>query len=264
LNSLLSILGFNLIAILVLMLCAWVFSLAKRDASVADIFWGLGFVLVAWLTFGRAQGYLGRKLLLVLLTTIWGLRLAIHILRRNRGKGEDPRYRAMRAQHGGAFWWVSLFTVFGLQSILLWLISLVVQVGQLAPLPDRLTWIDGLGTVIWAVGFGFEAIADRQLARFKADPYSQGQVMDRGLWAYSRHPNYFGESLLWWGIFVIGLATPGSAWTVISPLLITYLLLKVSGVTLLEKTIVETRPAYRDYIKRTSAFIPWLPRRKNR
>ena len=246
------------------MLCAWVFSLAKRDASVADIFWGLGFVLVAWLTFGRAQGYLGRKLLLVLLTTIWGLRLAIHILRRNRGKGEDPRYRAMRAQHGGAFWWVSLFTVFGLQSILLWLISLVVQVGQLAPLPDRLTLADGLGTVIWVVGFGFEAISDRQLTRFKADSSNQGQVMDRGLWAYSRHPNYFGESLLWWGIFVIGLATPGNAWTVISPLLITYLLLKVSGVTLLEKTIVETRPAYRDYMERTSAFIPWLPRGEKR
>lgn len=263
-NSLLTILGFNLIAILVLMFCAWVFSLARRDASVADIFWGLGFVLVAWLTFARAQGYFGRKLLLVLLTTIWGLRLAIHILRRNRGKGEDPRYRAMRAQHGTTFWWVSLFTVFGLQSILLWLISLVVQVGQLAPLPDRLTWVDGFGAVIWAVGFGFEAISDRQLARFKADPSNQGQVMDRGLWAYSRHPNYFGESLLWWGMFVICLTTPWNAWTVISPLLITYLLLKVSGVTLLEKTIVETRPAYRDYMERTNAFIPWLPRREKR
>jgi len=148
------------------------------------------------------------------------------------------------------------------QGVLLWVISIVVQAGQIAPIPEGLCWLDAAGLLVWAVGFSFEALGDYQLSRFKADPNNRGKVMDQGLWAYTRHPNYFGESLIWWGIFLITLATPISLWTVISPATITFLLLKVSGVTLLEKTIVEKRPAYRAYKENTSAFIPWFPKKK--
>lgn len=261
---LLSIFITNLAAVMAMMFAVWLLSLFKRDASVVDVFWGLGFVVVAWLTFLQADGYLGRKLLITLLTTLWGLRLALHILIRNWGHGEDRRYQAWRAQYGARFWWVSLFTVFGLQGVLLWAISLVLQVGQISAIPARLVMLDLLGAIIWAVGFIFEALADWQLYRFKADPENKGKVMNKGLWAYTRHPNYFGESLVWWGLFIITLATPGSTWVVISPLLITFLLLKVSGVTLLEKTIVDSRPEYRGYIETTSSFIPRLPRKRNR
>jgi steroid 5-alpha reductase family enzyme len=252
----------NLAAALALMFIAWTISLPKKDVSIIDIFWGLGFVLIAWLTFLRADGYTGRKILITLLATLWGIRLAAYIFLRGRGKGEDPRYTAMRAKHGERFRLVSLYKIFALQAFLCWSISLVVQVGQVSSLPARLTWLDALGTLIWVTGFFFESVGDWQLARFKADPANKGKVMDRGLWAFSRHPNYFGESLMWWGIYGIALSTPGSAWAVISPAIITFLLLKVSGVTLLEKTIVETRPQYRDYIQRTSAFIPWFPEKK--
>ena len=257
-----SILATNLMAVMMMMFAVWLLSLIKRDASIVDVFWGLGFVVVAWLTFLRADGYLGRKVLITVLTTLWGLRLALYIFIRNWGHGEDRRYQAWRAQYGARFWWVSLFTVFGLQGVLLLIISLTLQIGQISAIPARLGVLDFLGVILWAVGFLFEAVADWQLYRFKADPENKGKVMNRGLWAYSRHANYFGESLVWWGLFLITLATPGSGWVVISPLLITVLLLKVSGVTLLEKTIVDSRPEYAEYIKSTSSFIPWFPRKE--
>ena len=254
-----SIFTTNLMAIMAMMFAVWLLSLIKRDASIVDVFWGLGFVVVTWLTFLRADGYLGRKVLITVLTTLWGLRLALYICIRNWGHGEDRRYQAWRSQYGVRFWWVSLFTVFGLQGMLLWVISLTLQVGQISEMPAKLVMLDLLGMVIWAVGFIFEAVADWQLYRFKAVPENKGKVMKKGLWAYTRHPNYFGEFLVWWGLFIITLATPGSGWVVISPLLISFLLLKVSGVTLLEKSIVDSRPEYADYIKSTSSFIPWFP-----
>jgi len=257
-----TIYGANLAILFGCMICLWFFSLVLKNASIADIFWGLGFVIVAWLTFYMAEGYLGRKLLISALVTVWGLRLAVHIGHRNWGKGEDRRYQAWRANYGARFWWVSLFTVFGTQGILLWVISLVTQAGQISPEPNRWAWQDALGFLVWAIGFFFEAVGDWQLARFKANPANRGKVMNRGLWAYTRHPNYFGECLMWWGLFLVTLATPGNFWTIISPLTITILLLKVSGVTLLEKSIVETRPKYRDYMESTSAFVPWFPKRK--
>ena len=254
-----TILGLNLAMVMGMMICAWCLSLILKDAGIADIFWGVGFVLVAWTTFFTSQGYLLRKILITGLVTIWGLRLAIYIGLRKRGKGEDRRYGKWREEQGKRFWWVSLFTVFGLQGILLWVISLGVQAGQMASEPAGLTWLDGAGLLVWGVGFVFESVADRQMSLFKADDDNRGKVMNRGLWAYSRHPNYFGEALMWWGIFLIVFSTPNSFWTVISPITITFLLLKVSGVTLLEKTIVETRPAYRTYKEHTSAFFPWFP-----
>jgi steroid 5-alpha reductase family enzyme len=251
----------NFVAVMGFMVAVWAMSVAIKNASIADTFWGLGFVLVAWITFAGADGYLGRRLLITLLVTAWGLRLALHIGMRSWGKGEDRRYQAWRRQYGERFWWVSLFTVFLLQGVLLWLISLVSQAGQWSPKPDRFIWLDGVGLFLWTVGFLFEAVGDFQLAAFKKDSANRGRVMNQGLWRYTRHPNYFGECLMWWGIFLITLATPGAFWTIVSPLTITYLLLKVSGVTLLERTIVETRPEYRDYQERTSAFIPWFPKR---
>jgi len=255
------IMGINLVLVMVLMTCAWLLSLALRDSSIADVFWGLGFVLIAWSTFFQAGGAFPRKLLITVLVSLWGLRLAGYIGYRKLGEGEDRRYRKWREQYGKKYWWVSLFKVFLLQGLLLWIISLVVQIGQASATPPALGWLDGAGAFVWAVGFVFELTADYQLYRFKADPQNKGKVMDRGLWGTSRHPNYFGECLVWWGLFLVTLSTPNGLWALISPVTITFLLLKVSGVTLTEKNIEEKRPAYKAYKERTSPFVPWFSRR---
>jgi steroid 5-alpha reductase family enzyme len=238
------------------MFLLWILSLVLKNASIVDIFWGIGFVLIALVTFAIAEGYPPRKLLMTALTAIWGLRLAGYIGWRNHRKGEDFRYQAMRKRFGNRFPLASLFIVFGLQGVLMWIISLPVQLAQMSREPANLTWLDYLGLALWLIGISFEAIGDLQLARFKADPSNKGKVMDRGLWAYTRHPNYFGDALLWWGFFLIALATPRGWLTLVSPIIMTTLLMKVSGVALLEKTLVKTRPEYRDYVQRTSAFFP--------
>jgi steroid 5-alpha reductase family enzyme len=252
----------NLLAVTAMMFIGWVASLIYKNVTVVDSLWGIGFVLIGWITFATSDGYIGRKLLLALLTTAWGLRLALYLSRRNWGKGEDPRYGAWRAEYGDKFWIVSLFNVFLVQAVFMWVIALALQRGQISPQPAELTVFDILGAALWLTGFFFEAVGDWQLARFKSDPANKGKVMDRGLWAYSRHPNYFGEMLIWWGIYFIALAVPGSWWTIISPIIITVVLLKITGVTLTEKTILEKRPQYRDYIARTSAFVPWFPKKE--
>lgn len=250
------------------MVLLWLVSLWRRDASIVDIFWGPGFVLVAWAVLAWVSahdlpdGGDARRWLLVSLVTVWGLRLGGYLAYRNLGKGEDYRYVAMREKAGGRFWIVSLFKVFLLQGLFLWVVSLPVQAGQLPSTPDGIGPLAVIGAVVWAVGLFFETLGDAQLARFKADPANRGKVMNKGLWAYSRHPNYFGETLIWWGLFLITLSTPYGWWAFISPVVITFLLLKVSGVTLLEATIVERRPEYREYLETTSAFIPWFPKRK--
>jgi steroid 5-alpha reductase family enzyme len=243
-----------------LMLLVWCLSLIKNDASVVDIFWGLGFVLIAAVGWSVAAGYESRRILITVLTSLWGVRLAAHIYWRNRGRGEDFRYRAMRAKHGKRFALVSLYSVFAIQGLLMWVISLPLQIAEISLEPARLTWLDRAGVIVWLTGFAFESIGDLQLARFKSDSANKGKVMDRGLWRYTRHPNYFGDALVWWGFFLIAMSTPAGVWTVISPLIMTVLLLKVSGVSLLEKTLMKTKPEYRDYAQRTNAFFPWLPR----
>jgi steroid 5-alpha reductase family enzyme len=253
----------NLGVALLFMICVWPFSVIKKDASIVDVFWGLGFVIIAWNTFFHTDGYLPRKILVVLLTTIWGLRLALYIYKRNTGKGEDKRYQAFRAKVGEKYWIWSLFSVFGLQAVLLWLISLSVQASQTSPQTNSLVWTDIVGAVIWTIGFFFEAEGDRQLSKFKAAPENRGKVMNKGLWAYTRHPNYFGESLIWWGMFLIAMSRLENAWVIVSPALITFLLLKVSGVSLTEKSIMETRPEYREYQARTNAFLPWPQKGKD-
>ena len=254
-----TIMGWNLTAVLVMMFAGWIISLIYRNVTIVDSLWGLGFILIAWLTFMMSDGYWSRNFLITLLVTMWGLRLSLYLSWRNWGKGEDPRYGVWRSDSGNRFWFVSLFKVFILQALFMWVISLCFQIGQLASMPDNLTWLDGLGIMVWAAGFIFESVGDWQLARFKSDPASKGRVMDHGLWAYTRHPNYFGESLIWWGIYLVTLSTTGSWWTIFSPILVTAVLLKMTGIPLTEKVLIEKRPGYREYIRRTSAFVPWLP-----
>ena len=200
----------NLVAVTGMMFCGWLLSLVYKNVSLVDSLWGLGFVLIAWITFGLSDGFSGRKALIVALTTIWGLRLSVHLTWRNWGKGEDPRYGGWRQASGDRFWIISLFKVFLLQALFLWVIALTIQYGQVSLQPAYFTRLDVFGCILWLIGFFFECVSDWQLARFKADPANKGKVMDRGLWAYSRHPNYFGESLIWWGFFLMALSTPNS------------------------------------------------------
>ena len=260
----LTIMGWNLAAVAVMMVAGWLTSLAYKNVTVVDSLWGLGFVLIAWLTFFGSDGYYGRRVLIVALVTLWGLRLCLYLSWRNWRKGEDPRYGSWRKQSGHRFWLVSLFKVFVLQALFLWVISVSLQIGLLATTPAHLKWLDAIGLIVWSAGFVFESVGDWQLARFKADPASKGRVMDRGLWAYTRHPNYFGEFLVWWGLFLITLSTPNGWWTIFSPIIITSVLLKMTGIPLTEKALVENRPGYDDYIKRTSAFVPWWPAKEGK
>lgn len=250
----------SLLAVAGLMTLVWLLSLAKKDVSIIDAFWGPAFVLIAALGYFRGPGFEGRRELLLILVGLWGLRLGAYLLWRNLREGqEDYRYRKMRERWGSSFAFGSLLRVFLFQAVLAWFISIPLQVAAVAGTPARLVWLDWVGVGLWAVGFFFEAVGDYQLARFKADPGNQGEVLDSGLWRYTRHPNYFGDFLVWWGLFAISVATPWGWATVASPLFMSYLLMKFSGVPLLEKKLRKTRPKYRDYVARTSAFFPRPP-----
>jgi steroid 5-alpha reductase family enzyme len=255
-----ALVGLNLCMVALLMCLLWGISLRLKDVSIVDIAWGAVGALVAVVTFLLANGAYPRRLLLTGIVGIWGIRLAIHIGFRKRGKGEDFRYAAMRREQGAAFPFRSLFSIFLFQALLIWAITLPVQVAQLSAEPAGLTRLDLLGLTTWLLGFGFEAVADYQLNLFLSDPANAGRVMNQGLWRYSRHPNYFGESLMWWGIFFVAAATDGGWMGIFSPLLMTYFLLRISGVPILEKGLVERRKGYQDYIRKTSLFIPWPPR----
>jgi steroid 5-alpha reductase family enzyme len=239
----------------------WLLSLAKRDASIVDPFWGCGFAIVALVAVWLNSPPSARTSMLAIMTAAWGLRLSLFLFWRNWGHGEDRRYQAMRDHHGPRFWWASLFTVFLLQAVILWFVSLPIQVATIRAEPSPLGWLDALGCFLWAIGLTFESIGDLQLARFNADPDNTGRVMDRGLWKFTRHPNYFGDFCVWWGLYFIA-ASGGAWWTVASPLLMSFLLMKVSGVTLLERSIVERRPNYAEYQTRTNAFFPGPPRER--
>jgi steroid 5-alpha reductase family enzyme len=231
----------------------WLVSMARNDVSIADSLWPL-LILLAAATYAVAAPQIGpRTLVMIALIAVWALRLAAHITWRSWGEPEDRRYNTMRARNEPHFRWKSLVLVFGLQATLAWVVSLSALAAVINPRPWN--WIDTLGVCGVVFGAAFEAVADLQLARFKADPAHRGQVMDRGLWRTSRHPNYFGEFCVWWGIYLIALSTQ-AWWAIASPVLMTVLLLKVSGVALLEHDITERRPGYREYIARTNAFFP--------
>lgn len=243
------------------MVLLWLAATARRDVSIVDLYWGIGFVVVSWVAIAMNRPATLRALFVASLTTVWGLRLAIHLGLRNHGRDEDRRYAAMRARHGSRFPLVSLFTVFLLQAVILWFVSLPIQAAIVAEGDDYPGLLDVLGIIVWSIGFFFEAVGDFQLVRFQADPTNQGRVLDRGLWRYTRHPNYFGDACVWWS-FYLAAAAAGSTWTIASPLLMTILLMRVSGVTLLEQTIVDRRPDYASYQTRTNAFFPGLPKTK--
>ena len=249
-------------AIVVLMLATWLLSLLWRDASIVDPVWPLGFVVIAWVVRGVAAGHGDptRQWILVAMTTIWGLRLSGYLAWRKRGAPEDPRYQAMRRHWGERFGLMSLVTVFALQGVLMWIVSLPVQVGQTEATPD-VGALAGVGILLWLVGVTFETVGDAQLARFKADPASAGQVMDRGLWRYTRHPNYFGDCCVWWGIALVAAETGVGAVGIVGAVVMTILLVRVSGVPMLERTMAKRRPGYTEYMARTSAFVPRAPRR---
>lgn len=235
----------------------WGLSVKLRDASIVDPFWGPGFLLAA-VTYFLVDGTYGtRGRVVLLLVAFWATRLGYHLLVRNRKEGEDKRYQEMREGPGDAFWWQSLFTIFWLQAGLLWIISAPLLGSIVSDVPLGL-W-DVAGALFFAVGFSFEAVADSQLARFKAHPANEGKVLDSGLWRYSRHPNYFGEAVLWWGFYLFAVGG-GAYWTAVGPLLITFLLLKVSGVTMLEKNLKSSKPGYEEYVRKTSTFVPWPPK----
>ncbi|NUO81707.1 DUF1295 domain-containing protein [candidate division KSB1 bacterium] len=254
------ILGATAFAIFVYVTLVWLLSLPLKNSSIVDVFWGPGFILANGVAFMLApEGFLARKGLVTVLVCVWALRLAIYIFWRNHGKGEDFRYRAWREENPKNWWWFSFFKVFLLQGVMLWLIAIPLLVAQFSATPAQLVWLDYAGVGIWAVGFFFEAVGDAQMLRFKSNPANRGKLMNTGLWRYTRHPNYFGEAVLWWGCFLFAAAT-GAYWTIISPIIITTLLLKVSGVTMLEKTLQNTKPGYREYQQNTNAFWPWPPR----
>jgi steroid 5-alpha reductase family enzyme len=240
----------------------WLVSLPLRDVSIIDSFWGMGFVAIAWVCFALGHGCEGRRLLLAVLVTIWGLRLATHITRRNRGKGEDARYVAMRDRDGGRFWLTSFYRVFLTQAVVLWIISLPLQAAGSLGGSHALGVLDGIGAGVWLIGFAFESLGDYQLERFKANGDNRGKVMDRGLWRYTRHPNYFGDATLWWGLGIISLgAGLVAAWGLIGSAVDTLILTRVSGKPILERDIEQRRPGYTAYIKRTSGFFPLPPKR---
>lgn len=248
------------VVVAALMLILWLISIVIKDVSIVDPAWGPAFVLVALTAALSGSGCVGRRWLLFGLTAVWGLRLGVYLARRKLGdREEDRRYRSMRERRGSAFVPWSLVAIFGLQGLLVLIVSLPVQVAAerggslgLAVIP---------GVVLFAVGLFFEAVGDEQLRRFKADPAHRGQVMDRGLWRYTRHPNYFGDFCVWWGLWLIAVPAGGTWWTFVGPVVMSILLIRVSGAALLERDISERRPQYADYIKRTSGFFPRPPRR---
>ena len=249
--------------LLSLQVVLWLASLPLRDVSLVDVFWGLGFVLVAWLVLLAGGGPGAHGWLLTALTSAWGLRLSVHLGRRwwrHRGEGasrEDRRYREMREHHGARFWWVSLFTVFLGQAALLFVVSLPLQLTG-AAVPRELGALALAGGALFALGLTFEAVGDAQLSRFTSDPANHDRVMDQGLWRYTRHPNYFGDFCVWWGLGLVALEAAGF-WALVGPAVMSVLLLRVSGVALMERSIGSRRPGYAAYAKSTSAFFPWFP-----
>lgn len=243
-----------------LTLVLWLVSVRIKNVSIVDLFWGTGFVIIAGVSLVQSDSSTLRGWLLTVLCAMWGLRLSVYLGMRNHRQPEDYRYAEMRARRGRNFWWSSLFIVFWLQGAVMWIISLPLQVG-ISSVSD-LNWLNFVGVVLWSIGFVFETVGDYQLAKFKRLKKIgslDATVMDKGLWRYTRHPNYFGNALIWWGLTLIAMEIT-TLWLVISPVLMTFLLLKVSGVAMLERSLSNRSSDYRDYMVKTSSFFPLPPR----
>ena len=251
----------GLLLIIVFITFVWILSVYLKNASIVDIFWGLSFVLVSAFYFIVTPDLSIRKIITMTLVAIWGLRLSTHIFLRNLGKPEDYRYQEFRKNYGEKrYWWFSYFQVFLLQGFLVWMISAPLLAINYFAVENPFGITDVLGILIWLVGFTFEAGGDWQLTRFKANQANKGKLLQTGFWKYTRHPNYFGDAAVWWGFAVLSIAS-GCYLPVLSSLLMTWLIIKVSGVSMLERTMKNTKPGFEDYVKRTSAFIPWFPKK---
>jgi steroid 5-alpha reductase family enzyme len=246
-------------AVVALILITWLVGRAIGRFNVIDVAWGAGFVVVAWVGFALSadHGDDTRRLLVAILVTLWGGRLAAHIAWRSRGKGEDPRYAEMLEGHADPA--RRALGIYLTQAVAIWFVSLPVQVAMFeSSEPGALLFV---GLAVWLIGFGFESIGDFQLQRFRADPTSAGQVMDRGLWHYTRHPNYFGDACVWWGLYLIAAQQWVGAITILSPVLMTWTLTRKTGTPLLERDLAQRRPGYAQYVERTSSFFPLPPKR---
>lgn len=246
------------LVLFVFMTAIFVLAMIVKDNSIVDVAYGLAFVLTSWVLFiTYGSGHL-RQWLIVVLVSVWGVRLAVHIALRKKGEGEDFRYRQWREQWGETFVWRSFLQIFMLQGAVVFLVALPTQLVINSP-GGHLGVLDLAGVVIWLFGFGFESIGDWQLLRFKNNPDNRGKIIQSGLWRFTRHPNYFGEAVLWWGLFLIACQVPYGAVAIISPLLIDFLLLKVSGIPMLEAKY-ENNAQFAAYKARTNAFMPWIPK----
>lgn len=251
----------GLLVVVIFFTLIWVISVYLKDASIVDIFWGAGFILVSAFYFLITETFYARKFIMIAMVLIWGLRLSVHIMWRNMGKEEDFRYRKFRKKYGmRRYWWFSYFQVFLLQGFVLWLVSAPLLAVQYFTEDGILGIIDYVAVGVWLIGFLWESIADWQLLQFKSKSENEGKIMKTGLWKYSRHPNYFGDVLVWWGFGLLSVAA-GSYIPLLSSVLMTYILIKVSGISMLEKTLLQTKPGYSEYIKTTSAIIPWFPKK---
>ena len=247
--------------ILVLVTLLWIWSVFIKNVSIVDIFWGFGFVVVnAFYVFNSGE-LNARKILILTLVSIWGFRLAMYLAYRNIGKGEDFRYQEFRRNYGSKrYWWFSFFQTFLLQGGLIMIISLPLLGISSSASSGDLNVLDYLGVVVWLIGFVFEAGGDFQLMRFKKNIENKGKVLNTGFWKYTRHPNYFGDSAVWWAYAIFSIAA-GSYWQIIGSIIMTLLIIKISGVSLLEKTLKNTKPQYSDYIEKTNSFFPWFPKK---
>ena len=247
--------------ILILVTLLWIWSVFIKNVSIVDIFWGLGFVVVNTFYVFMSGELNARKIVILTLVCIWGFRLAIYLAIRNIGKGEDFRYQEFRQNYGPKrYWWFSYFQTFLLQGILIMIISLPLLGINYNNSNGNLQILDYLGIIIWLIGFTFETVGDFQLSNFKRDSKNKGKILHTGLWKYTRHPNYFGDSAVWWAYGIFSIAA-GSYWQAIGAVIMTLLILKISGVSLLEKTLKETKPQYKEYIQKTSSFMPWFPKK---
>ena len=258
LSNFVAVSGFSLLAVAILMAVTAFVGRRQGRVSVVDTAWGLGFVVVALVAAVVGDGPLWRRLLVLLLVAVWGGRLARHMHTRNRGKGEDPRYEAMLADQPGDPFLVAVRKVYLVQGAAVWFVSIPLQVS--AASGDGLVVVAVLGAAVWLLGVIFEAVGDAQLARFTADARNKGTIMDRGLWGWTRHPNYFGDSAVWWGLYLVAASAWPGVLTVLSPVVMTYFLVFATGARLLEKEMSK-RPGYPEYQQRTSYFIPRPPKR---
>lgn len=259
--SFLEIYMLSFLVIMILMTILWIVSVLIKNASIVDPFWGFGFVLAGVFYFIATEGIEIRKIILLILLILWGLRLSIYLGWRNIGKGEDSRYKQFRKDFGEhRYWWISFFQVFLLQGVLLWLISAPLLAVQYYGINSPLNFVDFIALLVWVIGFVFEAGGDFQMSRFKANSENKGKVLNTGFWKYTRHPNYFGDATVWWAFGLFSVAS-GSYLPLLSSLLMTVLLLKISGVSLLERSLKETKPQYTEYIRKTSSFLPWFPKK---